>query len=328
MPSKDDEMREFVEKANEYGGNKLPFFFVVDFEMLKPRIIPLEKTAENGIYYKLEGKTNYLEFDPDNTPLIFSKTPVARKIYEKAFDYVMQNLNYGNTYLVNLTFPSKIKTNLTLKQIFERSQAKFKIYAENEFVCFSPEIFVKIKNDLIYSYPMKGTISADLSDALNVIMSDIKEKAEHNTIVDLIRNDISIVASEVVVTKFRYPDYIRTNSKNLIQISSEIQGKLPTSWHSSIGDILASLLPAGSVSGAPKIKTLEIISAAEASPRGYYTGVAGIFDGENLNCYVLIRFIENQKGELYFRSGGGITAMSDSESEYNELIDKIYVPIY
>lgn len=159
-------------------------------------------------------------------------------------------------------------------------------------------------------------------------MADAKEEAEHNTIVDLIRNDISVVASEVVVTKFRYPDYLRTNNKNLIQISSEIRGKLPQNWHNSVGNILDSLLPAGSVSGAPKIKTLEVIRDAEAAPRGYYTGVAGIFDGENLNSCVLIRFIEQRSDGLYFRSGGGITAMSDLDSEYKELIDKIYVPIY
>lgn len=322
------EMIEFIEKANEYGGKKLPFFFIVDFEMLKPRIFVLEDTAAKGIFYDFGGITNYTEFEGNNSPFYFSKTPVAQNIYERAFENVMRNLNYGNTYLINLTFPSKIETNLSLKDIFLRSQAKYKIYIENEFVCFSPEIFIKIQGDLIYSYPMKGTISDDLPDALNVIMSDAKEEAEHNTIVDLIRNDISVVASEVVVTKFRYPDYLRTNNKGLIQISSEIRGKLSNHWHNSVGNILDSLLPAGSVSGAPKIKTLEVIRDAEAAPRAYYTGVAGIFDGENLNSCVLIRFIEQRSDGLYFRSGGGITAMSDMDSEYKELIDKIYVPIY
>ncbi|MGL4293035.1 MAG: chorismate-binding protein, partial [Bacteroidales bacterium] len=85
---------------------------------------------------------------------------------------------------------------------------------------------------------------------------------------------------------------------------------------------------AGSICGAPKKSTCEIIKRAEGISRGYYTGIAGIFDGENLDSGVLIRFIEqDEKGEFHFRSGGGITAKSDAQSEYDELIQKIYVPV-
>jgi para-aminobenzoate synthetase component 1 len=175
---------------------------------------------------------------------------------------------------------------------------------------------------------MKGTIDADLPNALEIILNDEKEFAEHNTIVDLIRNDLSIISDNVRVTKFRYPDYLQTNNKNLIQISSEICGDLPVDYHNNIGDIIAGLLPAGSVTGAPKAKTLEIISQAENYKRGYYTGVFGVFDGKNLDSAVLIRFIEQNEKRLIFKSGGGITSMSDVNSEFQELIDKVYVPIY
>jgi len=87
------------------------------------------------------------------------------------------------------------------------------------------------------------------------------------------------------------------------------------------------LLPAGSISGAPKLKTLEIILETETYNRGYYTGVFGYFDGINLDSCVMIRFIENQNERLIFKSGGGITMMSDLDSEYRELIKKIYVPV-
>ena len=86
------------------------------------------------------------------------------------------------------------------------------------------------------------------------------------------------------------------------------------------------LLPAGSVSGAPKKKTTEIIASAEGTPRGYYTGIAGLFDGRDLNSGVLIRFIEKRDNGYFYRSGGGITSFSEPLSEYNEMIDKIYVP--
>ncbi len=86
-------------------------------------------------------------------------------------------------------------------------------------------------------------------------------------------------------------------------------------------------MPAGSVSGAPKPKTLEIIKAVEEEVRGYYTGVFGYFNGKDLDSGVMIRFIENREGKYFYRSGGGITTQSDVESEYQETIDKVYVPV-
>ena len=87
------------------------------------------------------------------------------------------------------------------------------------------------------------------------------------------------------------------------------------------------MLPAGSVSGAPKEKTLDIIRKAERNERGYYSGVFGIFTGHELVSAVMIRFIESKNGIFYYRSGGGITANSNCEQEYNELIDKVYLPL-
>jgi len=175
---------------------------------------------------------------------------------------------------------------------------------------------------------MKGTIDAAVSGAKEKILADRKETAEHVTIVDLLRNDLSEVAENVRVTRFRYVEEIRTIHKDLLQISSEIQGELRPDYTQHLGDLLLKLLPAGSVSGAPKRKTLEIIREAEKGPRHYYTGVMGIFDGTDLDCGVMIRFIENDHGTLYYRSGGGITMQSEIESEYQEAIDKVYVPIH
>ena len=92
--------------------------------------------------------------------------------------------------------------------------------------------------------------------------------------------------------------------------------------------MLKKMLPAGSVTGAPKNKTVEIIQNAETYERGFYTGIAGFFDGMSLDSCVLIRFIEQRNGKFYFKSGGGITAKSEMKSEYEELKQKIYVPLY
>ena len=158
--------------------------------------------------------------------------------------------------------------------------------------------------------------------------SDIvaKEKAEHYTIVDLIRNDLSMVSDKVRVTKFRYIDRLKTNFGEILQVSSEVEGTLRDGYTAHLGDIIFTLLPAGSISGAPKERTVQIIRSAETYDRGFYTGIAGIFDGENLDSTVLIRFIEEQDGRKYFKSGGGITFMSDARAEYEEMISKVYVP--
>ena len=172
---------------------------------------------------------------------------------------------------------------------------------------------------------MKGTIDAGIPHAKEVLVQDKKEIAEHVTIVDLIRNDLSQVAANVTVTRFRYVDTLKTNGKILLQTSSEIKGKLPEKY--LLGDLFTALLPAGSVSGAPKEKTIEIIRQAEREDRGYYTGVFGYFDGSMLDSGVMIRYIEKTGKKYFYRSGGGITTQSVVDSEYQEMIDKVYVPI-
>ncbi len=155
---------------------------------------------------------------------------------------------------------------------------------------------------MIFSYPMKGTIDASLSEAEQVLMSDKKEAAEHATIVDLIRNDLSRVAEHVRVDKYRYIDVLHTNKGNILQASSEISGKLPTDYQKHIGNILDAMLPAGSITGAPKDKTMEIIHEAEGYDRGFYTGIMGIYNNGELNSAVMIRFLENDGQGTYFKA--------------------------
>ena len=175
---------------------------------------------------------------------------------------------------------------------------------------------------------MKGTIDAEIEDAETILKNDPKEKAEHYTVVDLLRNDLSMVANNVRVKDFQRIDFIKTKQKNLLAMSSEIEGEIKPEFQNKIGSILQKLLPAGSILGAPKPKTLEIIQEAENYDRGFYTGVCGWFDGKNLDSCVMIRFIEKESGKLYFKSGGGITHLSNFADEYQEMKNKIYVPIH
>ncbi|HIE16121.1 MAG TPA: aminodeoxychorismate synthase component I, partial [Bacteroidales bacterium] len=254
---------------------------------------------------------------------LFEYKRVSFDKYRKDFDKVLMHIFRGDTYLLNLTFRSEILTDLSLQEIFYIADSPYKLFVKNKFVCFSPEPFVQIKNGKIFSYPMKGTINADLPDAERILLNDAKEMAEHYTIVDLIRNDLSQVANNVRVERFRYIDTIRTNGKTLLQTSSEISGDL---FIHDLGAIFEKIIPAGSVTGAPKQKTIEIIQAIEKKDRGFYTGVFGIFDGENLYSSVMIRFISQIGKKMYYHSGGGIVSHSIAKKEYREMIDKIYLP--
>jgi len=314
-----------INKMNELGAQGKPFVFVIDFDFEKPLIFELDNTSE--ILWKTPEKSNFHSGIIQDQSVIWSIHPVEFGQYQQAFNKVQQHIHNGDTYLLNLTMPTRVKTNLTPEEIFHRSKAPYKVWLKDQFVCFSPEIFVRINDGIISSFPMKGTIDANLDHAEHALLNDEKEVAEHHTIVDLIRNDLSMVATNVEVEKLMYIDRIKTNRGDLLQMSSQISGKLPENYRQSIGTILAKLLPAGSICGAPKPKTVEIIKQVECCQRGYYTGVFGVFDGKNLDSCVLIRYLEQEGHELVFRSGGGITFLSDCQTEYNEIIQKVYVPI-
>lgn len=321
--------KESIERMNDLAGKGRPFLFVTDYRQEHSYVEEISEVDSDFCRYSFNGVTNVeKECEEYDGTLIWEVAPPALEEYHIAFDVVKDNILAGNSYLTNLTCKVPVETNLTLEAIFRYSDAKYKLWLKDTLVCFSPEIFVRIEEGKIKSFPMKGTIDASLPDARRLLMNDRKEAAEHATIVDLIRNDLSMVSEQVTVTRYRYCDCLETNKGPILQTSSEICGVLPEDYLSHIGDIVFRLLPAGSITGAPKPKTMEIIAEAENYERGFYTGVMGYFDGRNLDSAVMIRFIEQENGHLYFKAGGGITSKSALESEYNEVIQKIYVPIY
>ncbi|MGB2086801.1 MAG: aminodeoxychorismate synthase component I [Flavobacteriaceae bacterium] len=318
----------FTTKIAGLMASNSPFFFVVDFEKTRPQVFSWEEAIKAGYQFDIHGKTNAHTRSTPSRPAELNAYPMSEEQYTLAFNQVKRNLNLGNSFLVNLTFPTPIRLNESLAAVFDQAKAPYKLYKKNDFVVFSPECFIKIKEGYIYTYPMKGTIDAITPNALEELHQNRKEQYEHNTIVDLLRNDLSQVAREVTVTRFRYPQKLTTQKGELIQTSSEIRGKLHPNWKEELGEILLSLLPAGSISGAPKEKTCAIIREAEGRKRGYFTGVFGVFDGRTLDSGVMIRYIEQRKGQTFFRSGGGITSLSEASDEYHELLQKVYLPVF
>lgn len=310
------------ETLNKYGFEKEPFLFVISYDLTKFYIEKLDKISTN-IKYEINSKPKKI-----NKDVVFKKYPFSFFEYEDKFFKLQEEIKKGNSYLLNLTAKTKIETNLSLDEIYTFSNAIFKLRVhtkDDNFVCFSPEKFVEIVGKQIFTYPMKGTINADIKDAQKILLEDEKELAEHTMVVDLLRNDLGKIGTNVKVEEFRKFSKVKTNRQELYQTSSKISAFLKDGWHKNLGDIFLALLPAGSITGTPKKSTIKILKEIEAYDRDFYTGICGIFDGKNLQSFVLIRFIEKINEELFYKSGGGITILSEVRKEYEELINKVYL---
>ena len=337
---------DFVEQLNQWGRDKKPFVFLIDFEQKKP-LAWLVDDCPDWFQFKFTKASSFKKSETTLTEIdqvsgivdsgftnskvnlksenLLTKYPIDLAVYQVKFHQVMDALHKGDSFLMNLTIPTPVQIKLDFQTYFDHAKSKYVIWLKEQFIAFSPETFIQIKNGKIATFPMKGTIDASLPNAKELLLNDPKEYAEHATIVDLLRNDLSRVASKVRVTNFRYYEEIPTQNGVIGQMSSAIEGELPADYASKIGSILYDLLPAGSVSGAPKKKTAELIASIEGTDRGYYTGIAGYFDGVDLDSCVLIRYLG---ADNIYHSGGGITFQSDMASEYQEMINKVYVPVF
>ena len=306
---------------NTLGRQRKPFLFISDFKAQKLEVILLEDLEKEDVEFCIDENYEYSEHSH------YLKTnPIKFQNYQEKFNRVIKKIESGETYILNLTQATPIESKLSLKEIYSLANAHYKLRFKDEFVCFSPEKFVQINAAKIHTYPMKGTIDSSLPSAKEKILNDAKEMAEHIMVVDLLRNDLSIISTDVKVEEFRYITEINAGDKKLLQVSSHISGNVGEAWHEKLGTILESILPAGSISGAPKKSTLEIIEDVEGYDRGFFSGVFGFYDGETLDSGVMIRFIEKSNNKYSYKSGGGITLDSEVKLEYNELQDKIYLP--
>ena len=298
-----------------------PFLFYTNFDASKVNVFKLSELHLHDIEFSINENYPYIA----HTHSLHVK-PQNFSAYKNKFDKVIEHIKQGDTYLLNLTQESEVESALSFKEIFSHANAPFKLRIKDEFVCFSPERFIKINNNIIETFPMKGTIDASSKNAYESLLHDEKEIAEHVMIVDLLRNDLSIVANKTKVDTFRYIHKIHAGEKELYQASSHISATLKSSWKENLGEILEQLLPAGSITGTPKKKTVELIKDIEAYSRDNFCGVFGVFDGESFDSAVMIRFLEKREDKLLYKSGGGITIESKAQSEYYEMISKIYIP--
>lgn len=317
-----DKIRHHINKA---AANHTPFFFAINYEMTEGVFIK-NPLLQHNLLFQFHGKGNKPAEAVSSIMAEITTYPISEQAYKAKFEVIQNGIDNGAIKVANLTLRTPIKSSISCREVFMRSQSPYQVYLPGRFVSFSPERFIKIEQGKISANPMKGTIDASLANAEQLILNDPKEIAELDAVTQAVIEELGMVAHDVKVKRRRYIDTIESLNRTLLQVSSEVEGKLPSNYLAQMGNLLFTLLPAASITGYPKKKSIACIELAEGMPRGFYSGVAGYFDGNTLDTAVLIRFIEIDNGKLFFRSGGGITHNSVCKNEYQEALNKIYFP--
>lgn len=253
--------------------------------------------------------------------------------YQSAFEKIQQYLIEGDCYQVNLTQPFKAALQGRLIEAFDAlmtlskaSYAGYLQYQDFELISCSPELFIEFKaGGEMLTRPIKGTRPrhADaVQDAAlkQQLLSSEKDRAENLMIVDLLRNDLGHYAqtgSVSVPALFEVESFAQVH-----HLVSEIRATLKPDV--SVLDVLFNALPGGSITGAPKIRAMQIIDELEAEARGAYCGSMGYLNYDQTGCFnILIRTLQKRGNCLTAWAGGGITIASNCEEEYQECLDKI-----
>ena len=273
-------------------------------------------------------------FSPQKSEDVFF--PHHRKFLDK-HSYIqkiqsLQNeIKEGNTYQGNFTtfleFQSTLESKSIFKLLLQRQNTAYKAFLPTPFgeiLSFSPELFFQIRGQEILTKPMKGTMprgeSQGEDEANKLFLSqDLKNRSENVMIVDLLRNDLSKIiqkGSLQVPHLFEIETY-----PTLFQMTSSIQGKLIDGI--SLFEVFEALYPCGSITGAPKKSTIEILKGLENKERGVYCGAIGMLYGENATFSIPIRTIYKQENRCLYGVGSGIVWDSKPEEEYAELQTKM-----
>ena len=308
--------------------------------LLEPKLSPrLPKDRQTpllrfGAYKSYHTVSDNL-FNPCAVPPALNLEPAwSEAEYLNRFKKVIDYIKAGDVYQINLTFPMKGKYDGTGIDLYsclrERQPGQFGgvlAFDDFEIVSLSPELFFKTENDLISMRPMKGTAKRlpdpKADQALREAMRhDIKSQAENLMIVDLLRNDLSRIAKKASV---KVPELFALETyPTLHQMTSRVQARIDGNL--SIAKLFKSLFPCGSVTGAPKIRAMEIIHELEGSPRGPYCGAIGFIDPNGDSCFnVAIRTFTLQGGAITYNVGSGVVLDSVGTDEYAECLLKAAV---
>jgi para-aminobenzoate synthetase component I len=269
-----------------------------------------------------------LEYELGN---IKAKALISKKKYIDSIEEIRRRIGEGDVYQVNFTYPIKIETDIPSRYLFYKYLSKnhadyaaFINSEETEVLSISPECFFRIENGTkVSSYPIKGTIKKESDakkndDLKKELLTSGKDRAELAMIVDLIRNDIGKIANPGSVKVEEHCELMEFPT--LFHLYSTVSGTIEKNRQI---ELFKSLFPGGSITGAPKISAMKIISELEEHKRNIYTGAIG-FCGINGNAVfnIPIRTVQRKGDTLIYSTGGGITWGSDPLKEFEETMVK------
>lgn len=248
--------------------------------------------------------------------------------YDRALSRIKEEIADGNTYQVNYTYDCHIQTPLAPLELYEmlrpHQTTPYTAFIENQYesiLSFSPELFFELDGATIRAKPMKGTASRGKDSAEDetnrrFLQDDAKNRSENVMIVDLLRNDLGKVAIPGSVTVKNLFE-VETH-KTVHQMTSEIEATLKD--QTTLWEIFLALFPCGSVTGAPKRSTMQIIDSLERGPRGVYCGAIGFLQPGHVTFSVPIRILQRTRDETAYRYrvGSGIVWDSDIQEEWLE----------
>ncbi|MFT5041581.1 MAG: anthranilate/para-aminobenzoate synthase component I [Hyphomicrobiaceae bacterium] len=252
----------------------------------------------------------------------------GREKYQQAFDRIKQSIGLGEIYQANLARVQTLPVTAPALEIMQRLRSVQPVphgalfdYGGFQIISNSPETFLRVDGEHISVFPIKGTRAATGSNdrgnaqAQAELKSDAKEAAEHVMIVDLERNDLGRIA---VVGSVAVRDFARLRSFATVHhLESEVAARLRPDV--GVYEILRATFPCGSITGAPKIRAMDIIAEVEGVTRGVYTGALGCWNGgRQADLAVAIRTAVASAGRIHYWSGGGIVADSQADREWDE----------
>ncbi len=295
-------------------------------------------TAANGLLPTLASASARAPFESERPMAVgeqgFIDERIARR-HAAGVAAIREHLAAGDVYQVNLSWPLRTTWPATPLDLFLAHRrlgrvphaAFLDLDQDGDVTCFSPERFLACRGRHVSTCPIKGTrprgeTAGDDRRLADELTSSAKDRAEHIMIVDLERNDLGRVC---VPGSIRVDPLLAVESfASVHHLVSTVHGTL----RSAAGpvDLLRATFPGGSITGAPKIRAIEIIRRLEAEPRRLYTGAIGYWDaGGDLDLAIAIRTALVSRGEIEYRVGGGIVIDSEAAAEYQETLDKARV---
>jgi len=286
-----------------------------------------EKHSKKSLDRHIQAQINTLSAPEQIAGVLNVKKSIGETQFVEDLMKIQEYIRSGDTYQINHTYRidgQAYGAPLALyKRLRERQPGRYGAYIQHQsryLLSQSPELFIERKGETFKAMPMKGTASA-LSDSSSALSEDPKNQAENVMIVDLLRNDLSRISLPNTVTVPHLFSVARHG--DVLQMTSTVQGQARP--HTTLMDIFTAVFPCGSVTGAPKKRSMEIIQELESSSRGYYCGALGWLDPNGDFAFsVPIRTIELQKEESSHAAvftmgvGAGITIDSDAKQEWQE----------